>query len=101
MGKEGKPKSINDQMPFYAIGCFVETVAFGRYTRIAGILDGLRVNDDQGRPLRFFSPVCVFVDVKCSSASPTPLRLATACSANRPLSKGESFWVSPASCIRF
>ena len=54
MGKEGKPKSINGQMPFYAIGCFVETVAFGRYTRIAGILDGLRVNDDQGRPLRFF-----------------------------------------------
>jgi hypothetical protein len=54
VGKEGKPKGINSQMPF---NTFVETKTFRLYTGIAGIFHRLGVNDDQGRPVRFFLPV--------------------------------------------
>lgn len=46
MSKEGKPKDINGKMPFNSIGGFVETEPFRVHTGIAGILHGLRVNDD-------------------------------------------------------
>ncbi|WP_292790125.1 hypothetical protein [Nostoc sp. NMS7] len=53
----GKPKGINSQMPFNAVGGFVETKTFRLYTGIAGIFHRLGVNDDQCRPVRFFLPV--------------------------------------------
>ena len=41
-------------MPFNSVSRFVETVAFWIHASIAGIFHGLGVNDNQGRPLRFF-----------------------------------------------
>ncbi|MHC5824845.1 MAG: hypothetical protein ACYT04_55630, partial [Nostoc sp.] len=52
--KEGKPKGVNSQMPFNTVGGFVETKTFRLHTGIAGIFHRLGVNDDQGRPVRFF-----------------------------------------------
>ena len=47
--KEGKSKGVNSQMPFNAIGGFVETKAFRLNTGVAGIFHCLGVNDDQRR----------------------------------------------------
>lgn len=50
-------------MPLNAIGRFVETKSFGLDTGITGILNRLRVNDDEARPFRLFLPVLASVHV--------------------------------------
>lgn len=54
MREERKTKGVNSQMPFNAVGGFVKTKAFRLNTGITGIFHGLGVDDDQGRPQRFF-----------------------------------------------
>jgi hypothetical protein len=46
--------SINSEMPFNAVGGFVETKTLGLHTSITGVFHRLGVNDEQGRPVRFF-----------------------------------------------
>jgi len=41
-------------MPFNSIRGFVKTEAFGVHAGSAGVLDRLRVNQEQSCPLRFF-----------------------------------------------
>ena len=52
--EEGEPYRIHGKMSFNPIGRLVEAKTLGVYTRITGILDGLRVNDDERCPLGFF-----------------------------------------------
>ena len=49
-------------MPFDPVGCFVNAETFGINPSVAGVLNGLRVDDDQGCPFRFF--------LTCSRTSP-------------------------------
>jgi len=44
-------------MPLNPIGRFVETESFCPHTGITGVLDRLRVNDDETSPFRLFLPV--------------------------------------------
>ena len=53
-------------MSFDAIATLVMTEPFRLRTGIAAILDCLRVNDQYGRPLRFFLPVRALVHVRRS-----------------------------------
>ena len=44
--KERKAKRINSQMSFNPVGCFVNAKPFGIDAGIAGVLNGLRIDDD-------------------------------------------------------
>jgi hypothetical protein len=46
MREERKPKRINSQMPFDSVRCFVNAKPFGFNSSVAGVLNGLRINDD-------------------------------------------------------
>jgi hypothetical protein len=46
MREERKPKRINSQMPFDSVRCFVNAKPFGIDAGVAGVLNGLRINDD-------------------------------------------------------
>ena len=54
VGKKRQTKSINGEMSFDTIGAFVVAKPLGLDTGVARILDRLRVNQQQGRPLWFF-----------------------------------------------
>ncbi len=76
MGKEGKPKNINGEMPFNPIGRFVKTVSFRVYTRITSVFHRLGVNDEQGCPLGLFLTCCRTCPCKTLiSCSNTPAAL--------------------------
>ena len=52
--KKRKAKRINSQMPFDPVRCFVNAETFGINSSIAGVLNRLGVDDDQGCPFWFF-----------------------------------------------
>ena len=55
MRKKRQSQRVNGAVPFDAIGALVVTKPFRCNTRIAGILHGLRVDDQEANPFWFFS----------------------------------------------
>ena len=76
-------------MSFDAIGAFVTAEALGLDTGVAGILHRLGINEQQCCPLGFFFTCArTYPCNRCGASGQRRLRRpATACSANRRLSR--------------